>query len=77
MANNIVPARLGDLIRVQVPAQRYGTSRARVAAMVFATESLLDGLVFATLGLIGLALIDLSNFPTGVFWGCSAPSRVD
>lgn len=69
LANNIVPARLGDLIRVQVPAQRYGTSRARVAAMVFATESLLDGLVFATLGLIGLALIDLSNFPTGVFWG--------
>ena len=69
LANNIVPARIGDLIRVQVPAQRYGTSRARVAATVFATESLLDGITFAVLGLIGLALIDLPNFPTGIFWG--------
>ena len=54
---------------MQVPAQRYGTSRARVAATVFATESLLDGIAFAVLGLIGLALIDLHDFPTGVFWG--------
>jgi uncharacterized membrane protein YbhN (UPF0104 family) len=69
LANNIVPARIGDLIRVQVPAQRYDVSRARLAATVFATESLLDGIVFAVLGLIGLALIDLPNFPTGVFWG--------
>src|SRR5437867_1761725 len=52
LANNVVPARIGDLIRVQVPAQRYGTSRARLAATVFATESLLDGVAFAVLGLI-------------------------
>jgi uncharacterized protein (TIRG00374 family) len=69
LANNIVPARIGDLIRVQVPAQRYDMSRARLAATVFATESLLDGIAFAVLGLIGLALIDLPNFPTAVFWG--------
>jgi uncharacterized protein (TIRG00374 family) len=69
LANNVVPARIGDLIRVQVPAQRYDMSRARLAATVFATESLLDGIAFAVLGLIGLALIDLSGFPTGVFWG--------
>jgi uncharacterized protein (TIRG00374 family) len=69
LANNILPARIGDIIRVQVPGQRYGISRARVAATVFATESLLDGLAFAVLGLIGLALIDLNDFPTGVFWG--------
>lgn len=69
LANNVLPARIGDLIRVQVPAQRYETSRARVAATVFATESLLDGIAFAVLGLIGLALIDLQGFPTGVFWG--------
>lgn len=69
LANNIVPARIGDLIRVQVPAQRYDVSRARLAATVFATESLLDGIAFAVLGLIGLALIDLPNFPTAVFWG--------
>jgi len=69
LANNIVPARIGDLIRVQVPAQRYDVSRARLAATVFATESLLDGIAFAVLGLIGLALIDLPNFPTAIFWG--------
>jgi uncharacterized protein (TIRG00374 family) len=69
LANNIVPARIGDLIRVQVPAQRYDMSRARLAATVFATESLLDGIAFAVLGLVGLALIDLPNFPTAVFWG--------
>ena len=69
LANNIVPARIGDLIRVQVPAQRYDMSRARLAATVFATESLLDGIAFAILGLIGLALIDINGFPTGVFWG--------
>jgi len=69
MANNVVPARIGDLIRVQVPAQRYDMSRARLAATVFATESLLDGIAFAILGLIGLALIDIDGFPTEVFWG--------
>ncbi len=69
LANNVVPARIGDVIRVQVPAQRYEMSRARLAATVFATESLLDGIAFAVLGLIGLALIDLQHFPTGIFWG--------
>jgi uncharacterized protein (TIRG00374 family) len=69
LANNVVPARIGDVIRVQVPAQRYDVSRARLTATVFATESLLDGIAFAVLGLIGLALIDLHGFPTAVFWG--------
>jgi len=69
LANNVVPARIGDLIRVQVPAQRYDMSRARLAATVFATESLLDGIAFAVIGLVGLALIDLQGFPTEVFWG--------
>ncbi|MHB8375551.1 MAG: lysylphosphatidylglycerol synthase transmembrane domain-containing protein [Dehalococcoidia bacterium] len=69
LANNVVPARIGDLIRVQVPAERYGASRARLAATVFATESLLDGMAMTVLGLIGLGLVDLHGFPTGVFWG--------
>jgi len=69
LANNVLPARLGDLVRVQVPATRYGVSRARGIATVFATESLLDGVAIVVLGLIGLALIDLQGFPTEVFWG--------
>ncbi|MDE3097216.1 MAG: flippase-like domain-containing protein [Chloroflexota bacterium] len=69
LANNVVPARIGDLIRVQVPAERYGASRARLAATVFATESLLDGMAMTALGLIGLGLVDVHGFPTGVFWG--------
>jgi len=69
LANNVLPVRIGDVIRVQVPAQRYDVSRARLTATVFATESLLDGIAFAVLGLIGLALINLHGFPTSVFWG--------
>lgn len=69
LANNVLPARIGDVIRVQVPAQRYDVSRARLTATVFATESLLDGIAFTVLGLVGLALIDLHGFPTSVFWG--------
>lgn len=69
LANNVLPMRLGDVVRVQVPATRYGASRARMTSTVFATESLLDGVAFAVIGLIGLALIDLNNFPTEVFWG--------
>lgn len=68
LANNVLPARLGDLVRVQVPAQRFGVSRARLAATVFATESLLDGIALAGLGLIGLALIDVPGFPAELFW---------
>ena len=68
LANNVLPARLGDLVRVQVPAQRWGVSRARSAATVFATESLLDGIALAGLGLIGLALIDIPLFPSELFW---------
>lgn len=69
LSNNVLPVRLGDVIRVQVPATRYGVSRARMTSTVFATESLLDGVAFAVIGLIGLALIDLNEFPTEVFWG--------
>ena len=68
LANNILPARLGDLIRVQVPAQRFGISRARLTATVFATESLLDGIALGVLGLVGLALIDIPGFPREAFW---------
>lgn len=46
MTNNVLPVRLGDVMRVQIPAQRYGLPRAGLTATVFVTESLLDGVAF-------------------------------
>ncbi len=69
MANNAVPVRVGDVLRVQVPAQRYDLPRAGLTATVFVTETLVDGVVFVVLGLLGLALIP--EFPsalTNLLW---------
>ncbi len=69
MANNAAPVRVGDLLRVQVPAQRYGLPRAGLTATVFVTETLVDGVAFVVLGLLGLALIP--EFPsalTNLLW---------
>jgi len=35
MANNFFPVRVGDILRVQVPARRYGLARAGLTATVF------------------------------------------
>jgi uncharacterized protein (TIRG00374 family) len=69
MANNAVPVRVGDLLRVQIPAQRYGVPRASLTATVFVTETLVDGVAFTVLGILGLALIP--EFPsalTNLLW---------
>ena len=59
MANNVLPLRLGDVLRVQVPAQRHGISRSGLASSVFVTETLLDGVTFAVLALVGVALLNV------------------
>ncbi|MFQ5879313.1 MAG: lysylphosphatidylglycerol synthase transmembrane domain-containing protein [Dehalococcoidia bacterium] len=69
MTNNFVPVRIGDVLRVQVPAQRYGLSRAGVTATVFVTETLVDGVAFVILALIGLTLLDLPAPLTHLVWG--------
>jgi uncharacterized protein (TIRG00374 family) len=69
MANNAAPVRVGDLLRIQIPAQRYGLPRAGLTATVFVTETLVDGIAFVALGLLGLAL--LPEFPsafTNLLW---------
>ena len=68
MTNNVLPVRLGDVMRVQIPAQRYGLPRAGLTATVFVTESLLDGVAFVALTLVGVALLDIPNLPLGLVW---------
>lgn len=72
MTNNVLPVRLGDVMRVQVPAQRYGLPRAGLTATVFVTESLLDGVAFVALTLVGVALLDVPNLPLDLVWALMA-----
>lgn len=68
MANSILPVRMGDLLRVQVPARRYGIPRAGLTASVFVTESLLDGVIFMALLLAALAFFDIPRLPLSFVW---------
>jgi uncharacterized protein (TIRG00374 family) len=68
MANNFVPVRIGDVLRVQVPAQRYNLPRGALTATVFVTETLLDGIAFVILALIGVALLDAPDPITKLVW---------
>jgi uncharacterized protein (TIRG00374 family) len=68
MANNFLPFRLGDVLRVQVPAQRHGISRSGLASSVFVTETLLDGVTFAVLGLVGIALLNVPGTLNDFVW---------
>lgn len=68
MANNVLPFRLGDLVRVQVPAQRHGISRSGLTSSVFITETLLDGVTFAILALVGVALLDVPEALNNFIW---------
>jgi uncharacterized protein (TIRG00374 family) len=68
MANNLLPLRVGDAIRVQVPARRWQLPRAGLTATVFVTESLVDGAAFAILLLVALAFLDVPGLPLGLVW---------
>jgi uncharacterized protein (TIRG00374 family) len=68
MANNVLPLRLGDVMRVQVPAQRHGISRSGLTSSVFITETLLDGVTFAVLGLVGVGLLDVPDALNNFIW---------
>jgi uncharacterized protein (TIRG00374 family) len=66
MANNAVPFRIGDVLRIQVPAQRYGISRAELAGAVIVAETILDGFTFLILTLVVLAFLRVPILPTGL-----------
>ncbi len=64
MVNNLLPLRAGDLAKVQVLANRYGASRAGVAASLFVVEATLDGVVFVLFLIGGAAFWGLGDLPT-------------
>lgn len=59
MANSLLPLRAGDLLRVEVPAKRFGIPRSLLASSVFLVESVLDLFAFAILLVVALLLADL------------------
>ncbi len=72
MINNLMPVRAGDLVRIQVPAQRYNIPRAELTATVIVVETLLDAATFIPLLVIGLSLQDAPVLRTSVLWGLAA-----
>ncbi len=59
MANSLLPLRAGDLLRVEVPARRFGIPRSLLASSVFVVESVLDLFAFAILLVVALMMADL------------------
>jgi hypothetical protein len=72
MVNNLMPVRAGDLVRIQVPAQRYNIPRAELTATVIVVETLLDAATFVLLLVIGLSLQDVPGLRVSVLWGFAA-----
>ena len=68
MVNNLMPLRTGDLVRIQVPARRYNIRRAELTAVIIVVETLLDGVAFVILLLIGLGLQDVPAMRQSVLW---------
>lgn len=63
MGNNVLPARLGEVLRAHCAAARIDEDeRGRTAALAsIAAERILDGLVLAVFGLAGVALVPLDG----------------
>jgi len=71
MLNRILPMRVGDILRVQVPSKRYGLSGEALAAIVFVTETLLDGTAFVLMFLWSLAFLGVPAVHLTIAWTLS------
>lgn len=60
MGNNLLPARLGEVLRAHCAAEKLGTGRTSALASV-AAERVLDGLVLGILGLAGIVLVPVDR----------------
>jgi dolichyl-phosphate beta-glucosyltransferase len=62
MGNNVLPARLGEILRAHCGSAKIGDDRGRTAMLASITaERVLDGLVLAIFGLIGIALVRIDR----------------
>jgi hypothetical protein len=62
MGNNILPARLGEILRAHCAAAKTDSDRGRTAALAsIAAERILDGLVLSLFGLIAIGLVSVDR----------------
>lgn len=62
MGNNVLPARLGEILRAHCASAKTGPGRGRTAALAsIAAERILDGLVLAVFGLVGMVLVPVDR----------------
>ncbi len=62
MGNNILPARLGEVLRAHCAAPKINSTHGRTATLAsIAIERILDGFVISLLGTVGLFLVPLKN----------------
>lgn len=59
LVNALVPLRVGDLLRVELPSRRFGVPRAEMASSVFVVESVLDGVAFVILLATAVLFFDI------------------
>lgn len=71
MLNRVLPMRVGDVLRVQLPARRYGISGEALTAEVWVVETLLDATVFVLLILWSLAFLGVEAVPLTIAWTLS------
>ncbi len=62
MGNNVFPARLGELLRAHCASAKTRSDLGRTAALAsIAAERILDGLVLAVFGIVGMALVPVDR----------------
>ncbi len=62
MGNNILPARLGEILRAHCASAKTSDDRGRTAALAsVAAERILDGLILSVFGLVGVALVPMDR----------------
>jgi dolichyl-phosphate beta-glucosyltransferase len=62
MGNNVFPARLGEILRAHCASAKTRSDLGRTAALAsIAAERILDGLVLAVFGIIGMALVPVEH----------------
>jgi dolichyl-phosphate beta-glucosyltransferase len=62
MGNNVLPARLGEILRAHCASAKMGKDRGRTAVVAsIGAERILDGLVLAVFGFIGMALVPVDR----------------